>query len=260
MLKSLHTAATGMSAQQFKIDVLSNNLANVNTAGFKRSRAEFEDLLYNIVRTPGVRGASNSPSTGLDVGSGVRVAGTERIMENGDLQQTQNPLDIAIEGDGFFQIRTVDGNLAYTRAGTLRTDADGQVVTAAGEPLDPPLMIPQDAVQVTIDSDGQVSALVAGRTDPLQIGRIELARFVNPASLRPLGHNLFASNTASGDPLVTTPGLDGAGTLLQGFVETSNVKVVEEMVDLIASQRAYELNSKAIQAADAILQRLVNMR
>ena len=260
MLKCLHTAASGMSAQQFKIDVLSNNLANVNTAGFKRSRADFEDLLYQIIRTPGVKTGNNSPATGLDVGSGVRVAGTERIMQAGDLKQTQNPLDIAIEGDGFLQVRQADGSLAYTRTGTLRTDADGQIVTPAGDPLDPPIVIPQDAVQVTVAPDGQVSVLVGGRNEPLQIGRIELSRFVNPASLRPLGHNLFASTTASGDAMVATPGVDGAGTLLQGFIETSNVKVVEEMVDLIASQRAYELNSKAIQAADNILQRLVNMR
>ncbi|MFH1810637.1 MAG: flagellar basal-body rod protein FlgG [Pseudomonadota bacterium] len=261
MLKALHTAAAGMAGQQFKIDVTSNNLANVNTAGFKRSRAEFQDLLYQQIKAPGVAGRTGSaPSAGIDVGSGVKISGTERVMALGDLKQTDNPLDLAIEGDGFFQVRLPSGALGYTRAGLLRGDGDGRLVTPDGDPLDPPVVLPRDAVAVTVARDGVVSVLVDGRTDPVEVGHVELARFVNASALRPLGRNLFAPTTTSGEPVAVTPGQEGSGALLQGYLETSNVQVVEEMVELIASQRAYELNSKAIQAADAILQRLVNLR
>ena len=261
MLRSLYTAATGMEAQQLKMDVIANNLANASTTGFKRTRPEFEDLLSEAIRAPAPpdpRGGS--APTGLEAGLGVRAAATTRSLRQGDLVSTQNPLDVAIEGSGFFQVQRPSGELAYTRAGNFRVDAAGRLTTPHGELIDPQINIPPEATEVTIRADGTVTARVQGRVDALEVGRLELALFPNPGGLTSLGNNLLGATGASGDVIRLTPGDRGAGSLAQGFLESSNVKAVEEMVDMIATQRAYELNSKVIQTADQILQRLTSLR
>ncbi|RME64381.1 MAG: flagellar basal-body rod protein FlgG [Nitrospirae bacterium] len=261
MIRSLLIAATGMQAQKLNIDVVANNLANVNTPGYKKSRAEFRELIYQQLRAPGAisAGTAQLPS-GLQVGLGVAPVAVQKMFEPGDLINTSNPLDLAIEGDGFFQITMPDGTLAYTRAGNFQMDSEGRIVTPEGYPLSPEITIPSDAIQITIGTDGTVSVLQPGSNTPSVVGQIELARFPNPGGLKAIGRNLFVETDSSGAPVTATPGSDGLGTVQQGFLEQSNVNIVEEMVRMIVSQRAYELNAKAIQAVDEILQQTANLR
>lgn len=259
MNPALWVAKTGLDAQQMRLAVVSNNLANVNTTGFKRSRAVFEDLLYQNVRQVGAQSSQNTQlPSGLALGTGVRPVATEKLFTQGNLVQTSNPLDMAIQGRGFFQVNTPDGTLAYTRDGSFQVDAQGQMVTSNGYVLQPAITVPQNTVSVTVGSDGVVSALVAGSTAPTQIGNLQLADFINPTGLQPIGENLYRESTASGSPQTGTPGLTGLGTLVQGSVESSNVNVVEELVNMIETQRAYEMNSKAIATADQMLQYVNN--
>lgn len=257
MIRSLYIAKTGLEAQQTNLDVISNNLANVSTNGFKRSRAVFEDLLYQTVRQPGAQSSqqTNVP-TGLQVGTGVKTVTAIRIHTQGNLQLTGNALDVAINGQGFFQILLPDGTTAYTRDGSFHVDANGQVVNSDGYPLQPAIVIPPNATDINIAPDGTVTVQQPGQVDPVQVGQIQLATFINPAGLSSMGQNLYLETAASGVPTVTEPGTNGAGVLNQKYVETSNVNVVEELVNMIQAQRAYELNSKAITVSDQMLQRL----
>ncbi len=255
MDQALWIAKTGLEAQQTRMAITSNNLANVNTTGFKRSRAVFEDLLY---QNNGQAGAQSSEGTqnnsGLMIGTGVRVVATEKIFSQGNLVQTGNSMDMAIEGKGFFQILTPDGSLAYTRDGTFQVNADGEIVNAKGFSLQPSITIPADAQSITISGDGVVSVSQPGNVTSTEIGTIQLAGFVNPAGLQPIGQNLFIESGSSGSPQTGTPGLTGLGTLAQGSLETSNVNTVEELVNMIETQRAYEMNSKAISTAEQMLE------
>ncbi len=251
MIKAMRTAATGMSAQQMNVDNIANNLANVNTPGFKKSLLEFQDVLYQQFRLPGTAtSVGNQVPTGLSIGYGTRPSATTREYSTGDLQQTGASLDVAIEGDGFFQIQRPDGTTAFTRDGSFKLSADGRVVTSDGYYMLPEITIPENTTSVAIGTDGTVEVIQAGSDQPTQIGQIELARFINPAGLIAIGHNLFVQSGASGNPNTAVPGLNGNGVLNQGYLETSNVKVVDEMVNMIVAQRAYEMNSKAIQTAD----------
>lgn len=257
MIRSLWISKTGMEAQQTQLDTISHNLANVATNGFKRGQVVFEDLMYQNLRQAGAAaGEQGTLPVGLQVGLGVRPVATARMFTQGNLQQTGNNLDLAIKGNGFFQVQRPDGTTAYTRDGSLRVDANGQLVTNNGEPVQPGITIPPNALSVTVAADGTVSATVPGSAQPQQLGQLQLASFVNPAGLDPLGGNLFGETEASGAPNVGAPTEGGLGALQQGFVETSNVNVVEELVTMIQTQRAYELNSKAVQTADQMLQRL----
>jgi flagellar basal-body rod protein FlgG len=257
MIRSLWIAKTGLDAQQTQLDVISNNLANVNTSGFKRSRAVFEDLLYQTLRQPGAQSSEQTQlPTGLQVGTGTRAAATERMFTQGNLQQTGNSLDVAIDGAGFLQVQLPDGTTAYTRDGSLHLDSQGQVVTSSGYPLQPPITIPPNAVTTTIGRDGTVSIVAPGSATPVQVGTIQLAQFINPAGLQSRGENLYLETAASGVPNPNTPGVNGLGVLNQGYIETSNVNVVEALVNMIQTQRAYEINSKAVQTSDQMLQRL----
>lgn len=259
-MRALWTAATGMHAQQLTLDVAANNLANVQTAGFKRSRVDFQDLVYETLQAPGAASAQGQEiPSGFQIGHGSRAVATQRLFIKGDLQQTGNSLDLAIEGEGFFQILQPSGETAYTRAGAFKKDSEGRMVTSDGFTLQPEITIPQDALSVTVGVDGTVSVTQPGQQQPQQVGTIELVRFINPAGLQSQGRNLFIPTQASGDAIPGTPGLDGLGTLLQGFVESSNVNVVEEMVGLIISQRAYEINSRAIRTADEMMQTANNL-
>lgn len=254
-MRALWTAATGMHAQQLTLDVIANNLANVQTGGFKRSRVDFQDLIYQSIQVPGMASSQGTEiPSGFQVGHGTRAVSTQRLFIEGDLQPTGNPLDMAIEGEGFFQITQPNGELAYTRAGSFKKDSQGRLVTDDGYLLQPEITIPQDATAVNIGVDGTVSVQQAGVVQPQQVGAVELARFVNPAGLESIGRNLFRPTQSSGDATPGTPGQEGFGTLLQLFVEGSNVSVVEEMVNLIAGQRAYEINSRAIRTADEMMQ------
>ena len=259
MERSLWTAAAGMAAQQTNMDVVANNLANVNTTGFKKSRAEFQDLLYQTINAPGTAssGSTNLP-TGIQVGLGTRTAAIKRIFEQGTFKPTDNPLDLVIEGEGFLKFTRPDGTSAFSRDGSLAVDENGNVVNSLGYQLDPPLTIPQDAKGITVGRDGTVSVRLSDETVS-QIGNIELANFINPAGLQSIGNNLFVYTVASGDPLLGTPGQDGLGELSQGFLETSNVNIVSELVDMISAQRAYELNSRSIRAADEMLKQLAQL-
>jgi len=260
MLRSLWIAKTGLDAQQMHIDVISNNLANVSTNGFKRSRAVFEDLLYQTLRQPGAQSSQQTQiPSGLQIGTGVRPIANERVFTQGNLQQTGNSLDVAIQGQGFFQILMPDGSTAYTRDGSFRPDANGQLVTSSGFVVQPAITIPANTQSITIGRDGVVSVVRAGSTASTQIGTLQLANFVNPAGLLSLGENLYAETTASGTASVNQPGTNGTGLLSQFYVETSNVNVVEELVNMIQTQRAYEINSKAIQTSDQMLQRLTQI-
>ncbi len=251
MLKAMRTAASGMLAQQMNVDNIANNLANVNTTGFKRSKVEFQDVLYQNFRRAGSATAVGSQlPTGLAIGYGTRVNATVRHFSGGTLMPTGNPLDLAISGDGFFQIQYPDGTTAYSRDGAFKLSSDGRVVTSDGYFMLPELTIPEDATAVSIGGDGVVEVLMVGQDEPTQIGQIELARFVNPAGLMAIGHNLLVSTGASGDPITDVPTQSGMGQIDQGALETSNVKVVDEMVNMIIAQRSYEMNSKAIQTAD----------
>lgn len=261
MIRALWSAASGMQAQQLNIDVIANNLANVNTAGFKRSRADFQDLLYQTLRLAGAPTAGgNQAPTGMQLGHGTRPAAIQKLFLQGDMQQTQNELDLAIEGSGFFQVAQPSGPAAYTRAGSFKLDKEGRIVTSDGLPLEPDLSIPPGATKISVAADGTVSAFVPGTATPVEAGTITVVRFVNPAGLNSIGRNLHLQTAASGEPTQGKAGEEGFGTLAQGFLEMSNVSVVEEMVNMIAGQRAYEINSKAIQTADEMLQMANNIR
>lgn len=260
MLRALSTAATGMEAQQLNIDTIAHNLANINTPGFKLRKAQFQDLLYQNIRQAG---ASNTATTelpvGLQVGLGTKPAATEIIFSQGDFASTGNTLDLVIQGQGFFQIRRANGETGYTRNGNFHMNSEGNMVTSEGDMLDPQITIPADQTNITIGADGTVSVQTAGQNTPQQVGRIELARFQNPAGLQNLGNSLFAPTQASGDAITGTPGENGMGTLLSGYIEQSNVSVVEEMVNMIVSQRAYEANSKVIRTADEMFTQANNV-
>jgi len=255
MIRSLYTAATGMIAQQTQIDTTSNNISNVNTIGYKKQRAEFADLMYQVMEYAGTAtsGTSVSP-TGIEVGLGVRPTAIAKLFTQGNFKETGNPLDMAITGNGFFQIQLPDGTTAYTRNGSFKLDNEGNVVNSDGYKLLPEIVVPEDATQISIGVDGTFSVLQAGATEMTQIGQIELANFVNPAGLHSLGDNNLINTSSSGDPINSTPGLNGVGQTRQQFVEMSNVQLVEEMTDLITGQRAYEANSKAIVTSDEMLQ------
>ena len=259
-MRSLWIAKTGLDAQQLNLDVISNNLANVSTNGFKRSRAVFEDLLYQTMRQPGAQSTQTTQvPSGLTLGTGARPISTERIYTQGSLQKTENPLDMAINGPGFFQIQMPDGTLAYTRDGAFQKDNTGQIVTSSGYPLSPAITIPQNATSLSISRDGVVSVTLPGATAPTQLGTVQLATFINVGGLQSVGENLFIETASSGAPTPNTPGLNGTGLVNQGYVETSNVNVAEELVTMIQAQRAYEVNSKVITTSDAMLGRLVQM-
>lgn len=259
MNPALWISKTGLDAQQTRLSVISNNLANVNTTGFKRDQAIFQDLIYQNKRQAGGQTTEDTrlPS-GLSLGTGVRVVATEKLHTQGNITQTGKPLDMAILGRGFFQIQQADGSVSYTRDGSFQLDADGQVVTSQGQILQPSLTIPSDTQSITIGQDGVVSVITGNDTTPTQLGNIQLADFVNPAGLQPEGNNLFTETASSGSPLVGTPGLNGLGNLESGSVETSNVNVVEELVNMIETQRAYEMNSKVISTTDQMLQYVGN--
>lgn len=260
MIRSLWIAKSGLEAQQMQMDVISNNLANVSTTGFKRSRAVFEDLLYQTLRQPGAQSSQQTQlPSGLQLGTGVRPVATEKIFTQGNLQQTGNALDIAINGKGFFQVLMPDGTSAYTRDGSFQVDNQGQLVTASGYQVQPAITIPADALTVTIARDGTVSVLQPGNPAPTQIGALQLAGFINPAGLQSQGENLYVESAASGSPTANQPGTNGVGVLNQGMIETSNVNVAEELVNMIQTQRAYEINSKAISTADQMLQKLTQL-
>ncbi len=260
-MRTLWTAASGMQAQTLNIDVISNNIANVNTTGFKRSRSDFQDLLYQTVREPGtVSSSGNEIPTGIQVGLGTRPVATAKIFDQGDYKHTGGETDMAIEGDGFFQITQPNGEIAYTRAGAFKINSEGQLVTSDGFLMDPEITIPSDAKSISIETDGTVSVILAGQTEPSEIGTIQLAKFSNPAGLKSIGRNLYLQTSASGDAVTGTAGEEGFGTIAQGYLEMSNVNIVEEMVNMIVAQRAYEVNSKAIQAADDMLQMANNLK
>lgn len=260
MIRSLWIAKTGLDAQQTNLDVISNNLANVSTNGFKRSRAVFEDLLYQTMRQPGAQSTQTTQvPSGLTLGTGVRPISTERIYTQGSLLKTENPLDMAINGQGFFQIQMPDGTLSYTRDGAFQKDNTGQIVTSSGYPLSPAITIPQNALSVSISRDGIVSVTLPGAAAATQIGTVQLATFVNVGGLQSMGENLFVETASSGTPTPNTPGTNGTGLLNQAYVETSNVNVAEELVTMIQTQRAYELNSKVVTTSDNMLARLTQM-
>jgi flagellar basal-body rod protein FlgG len=260
MIRAMYTAASGMNAQQANIDNVAHNLANVNTAGFKKSRVEFEDLVYQQITAPGTpTGATAEAPIGLELGLGTRSVAISRDFASGSLRATNNPFDLAIEGNGFLQVTLPDGQTAYTRAGNLHLNQEGMLVTNMGYQIEPSITIPPNATSVSISRDGIVSAAVTGESAPQQLGTIELAMFQNPAGLHAVGSNLFTITTASGDPLTGVAGTDGIGTLAQGFLEESNVSIVEEMVSMILGQRAYEANSRVIKTADEMLSQVNNL-
>jgi flagellar basal-body rod protein FlgG len=257
MINSLWISKTGMEAQQMQLDVISNNLANVSTNGYKKSHAVFEDLMYQNLRQVGANTTEQSSlPTGLQVGLGVRTVATSRNFSQGNLQQTSNNLDIAIQGSGFFQLTMPDGTVGYSRDGAFQIDSQGRLVTSGGLPVSNGVTVPANATALTVGADGVVSATIPGTVAPQPIGSITLANFINPAGLEPKGQNIYAESVASGQPNAGTPGANGLGSLMQGFVETSNVNVVQELVTMIQTQRAYEMNSKAIQTSDQMLQKL----
>lgn len=262
MIRSLYIAATGMEAQKLNVDVISNNLANVNTAGYKRGRADFQELLYQDLKTPGALSAEGTliPS-GIQMGLGVKPVAVQKIFLQGDFVQTGNNLDLVIEGEGFFQVTKPDGEVVYTRNGSFKMDNTGRIVTSDGYALEPSITIPANTQTITVGSDGKISVLQSGSKIPTEVGQVQLARFINPGGLKAIGKSLFQTTGSSGDATVGNPGgAEGLGTIGQGFVEMSNVNIVEEMVNMIVSQRAYEINSKAVQAADEMLQLSNNLR
>ncbi len=260
MIRALFTAASGMQAETLNIDVISNNLANVNTSGFKKARAEFADLLYQTIREPGARSTITTEiPSGIQVGLGVKPVSVNRVFSQGNFKHTGNSFDLVIEGDGFFQVTNPDGTIVYTRCGSFSRDSTGRIVTNDGYPLEPAITIPVDAISVTVGNDGTVSIQRPGETTPTEVGAIQLAKFVNPAGLKSLGKNLFMNTQSSGDPIVGTPGLEGFGTLNQGYQEMANVDIVEELVNMIIAQRSYETNARTIRATDEMLQRAINL-
>jgi flagellar basal-body rod protein FlgG len=261
MMRSLYTAATGMDAQQTKMDTIANNLANANTTGFKKTRADFEDLLSETIRSPrDVTPQGGSAPAPLQVGLGVRTASTTRSFSQGDFVESGNPLDVAIEGSGMFRVTRPNGEYAYTRAGNFKVDAEGRLVTQRGELIEPQITVPKEATGITISPEGFVTATIPNQVKPAELGQLELSTFVNNGGLEAIGGNLFVETVASGSPTFVRPGEQGTGTIAQGYLESSNVKAVEEMVAMISTQRSYELNSKVIQTADQMLQKLTNLR
>jgi flagellar basal-body rod protein FlgG len=261
MIRALWTAASGMQSQQLNIDVIANNLANVNTTGFKKSRPDFQDLMYQNLKTTGAPSTNSTQiPSGIQIGLGSKAASVTKVFSAGSMTQTGNDLDLAIEGDGFFQIRMADGTTTYTRDGSFKKDSQGRIVNSDGYPLAPEMVIPNNASKVTIGNDGTVSVLQAGQSTPTTIGTIQLATFSNPAGLSSMGHNLYQPTDSSGTANTGTAGQNGIGTIGQGFLEMSNVSVMEEMVNMIMSQRAYETNTKAVQAADEMLQQTNNIK
>lgn len=261
-MKALYIASTGMAAQERNVEVISNNIANMRTTGYKRQRAEFQDLLYQSYRRPG---ASTSESgtqvpVGIEIGSGVRVSATARVMSQGNVAPTEKELDLAIRGEGFFMINLPDGRTAYTRDGTFERDATGTLVTVDGYQVEPGIILPVDATSVSISRDGLVEGFINGGTEPVQLGQIQMARFVNKAGLLSMGDNLFLQTAASGDAQIGIPGNEGMGSLLQGYLESANVNAVTEMADLIAAQRAYEMNARVISGADQMMQATAQLR
>ncbi|PKY11237.1 flagellar basal body rod protein FlgG [Acidithiobacillus marinus] len=254
MMRSLYVAATGLEGEQTKMDVIANNLANVNTTGFKQSRAVFQDLLYQNLRQPGAQSSQTTQyPSGLQLGTGVRVMSTERLMTQGNLTQTGNALDVGINGQGFFQIMQPNGTIAYSRDGTFQMNNQGQLVNSNGYLLQPPVTIPPNAQSITIGNDGTVSVVLPGQAQPQQVGTIQLANFINPTGLQSIGDNLYLQTGSSGAPQTGQPTLNGLGSVQQGYLESSNVNVVSELVDMIATQRAYEINSKAVSTSDSML-------
>lgn len=261
MMRSLWTGCTGMIAQQTNLDVIANNLANVQTTGFKKNQTSFEDLVYQLVRQPGATsGPDNQLPTGLQIGHGTRPVANPKLYLQGDYQSTGNPLDMCIEGNGFFQIVMPDGTIAYTRDGSFKKDSDGRIVTSEGYLLEPEIVVPENATNFSIAMDGVVTVTIPGDTNPQEIGQIQLATFINPAGLTSIGHNLQLESAASGAPIVANPGDDGTGTIINQYLEMSNVKVVEEMVNLIVAQRAYEINSKVITTSDEMLSQAAGLK
>lgn len=261
MHRALSTAASGMKAQQKKLDVTANNIANVSTPGFKKSRAEFSDMLYQTERVAGTATSQQTQApVGTQIGTGVRTAGTQRMHSQGSLQQTGNPLDLAIEGDGFFSVQGPGDAPVYTRAGNFKLDASGRLVTSEGYFLTSDITVPPDAQSINVGSDGTVSATLPGTLEPLELGQLEIINFSNPSGLQSLGKNLMSATASSGAPIAGNPGENGTGMLTQGMLETSNVEVVEEMIDLIAGQRAYEVSSRVVRAADEMLGQAAQLR
>lgn len=261
MIRALSTAATGMNALQTKLDVSANNVANSSTAGFKKSRAEFSDLMYQTMRAPGANsGADTRSPTGLQVGLGVRTAGTTTMHGQGDIMPTGNELDVAINGQGYFALQSPTGEIVYSRDGAFKPDAEGRLVNNDGYPLASEIVVPPDADSITIGADGIVTAQIKGEAEPQQLGQIEIASFANPGGLMALGRSTYSETAASGTPILGAPGAEGRGSLESGHLEGSNVKVVEEMIDLISGQRAYEVNSRVVRAADEMLQQTANLR
>lgn len=260
MMTSLFTSATGMKGQQSQIDTIANNLANVNTNGFKHTRNNFQDLLYSNEIMPGSSTSSNTISpTGLHKGHGVKLTGTQKIFTQGNLMHTGNDLDISIDGDGFFRVLRPNGTIAYTRDGAWQRDSSGRIVNSDGYPIEPEIIVQPEATKIIISQQGQVQVLIGDDPTPNNVGNVQLAKFINPAGLNPIGKNLFMATSASGDPNVSEPGSEGVGMLSQQFLEKSNVSVVDEMVNMIVAQRAYEVNSKSIQTSDNMLQTAVNI-
>lgn len=260
MIRALFTATSGMQAETLNIDVIANNLANISTTGFKKSRTEFQDLIYQTLREPGARSTiSTEIPSGVQVGLGVKPVAVNRIFSQGNFKHTGNPLDMVIEGDGFFQVNMPDGTIAYTRSGSYSLDSTGRIVTNDGYPMEPALTIPADATSITVGSDGTVSIVRPGETTATEVGTIQLAKFINPAGLKSMGKNLFMNTQSSGDPIQGTPGLQGFGTITQGFQEMSNVDIVEELVEMIVAQRSYETNARSIRASDEMLNRAINL-
>ena len=257
MMRSLYVAATGLEGEQTKMDVIANNLANVNTTGFKQSRAVFQDLLYQNLRQPGAQSSQTTQyPSGLQLGTGVRIVSTERLMTQGNLTQTGNSLDVGINGQGFFQIMQPNGTIAYSRDGTFQMNNQGQLVTSNGYLLQPPVTIPPNSQSITIGSDGTVSVVLPGQAQPQQVGTIQLANFINPTGLQSIGDNLYLQTGSSGAPQTGQPTLNGLGSVQQGYLESSNVNVVSELVNMISTQCAYEINSKAVSTSDSMLQYL----
>lgn len=261
MIKAMRTAASGMAGQQMNVDNIANNLANVNTTGFKRSKLEFQDVLYQNYRRAGVASAIGAEvPVGLSIGYGTRPAATVREYSTGDLSLTSNPLDVAIEGEGFIQVRLADGTTGYTRDGAMKLSSDGSLVTSDGYYIQPEITIPEDTTAISIGQDGVIEVQQFGQDEPTEVGQLELARFINPAGLAAIGRNILIQTAASGDPIVDVPGQSGLGLTNQGYLEMSNVAVVDEMVNMIVAQRAYEMNSKAIQTADDMSQVANNLK
>ncbi len=263
MVRSLWTAASGMTGQQFNIDTIANNLSNVNTTGFKKNRADFEDLIYQTKKLAGTPATEATlVPTGVQVGHGVKVAATQKIFTQGSLQNTGNVSDLAVEGEGFFRVMLYDGSYGYTRDGAFKIDSNGQFVTSGGYRLIPEVILPENFIResVAVSQDGRVTVKVPGNDDPILVGQLELYRFVNPTGLQAVGENLYKISAASGDPIAGRPGFDGMGKTLHRFVEMSNVSIVQEMVNMIVAQRAYEFNSKAIQTSDTMLGIAANLK